>query len=146
MPRWRVEHRRCSGVANRCLRVGHLWTHTTHLMTPARTQPAHAHCIMRSGPARGMYKDIRRWDSRNQLRCLRTPGGYRRVPISEIERVLSGCAPPPKRNQYGWPSMHGFHLTARGPQVALTGRSSQVLMRNLLSSSLMSVSALDMTR
>ena len=34
-------------------------------------------------------KTIRRWDSRGLLRCLRTPGGHRRIPLSEIERLLS---------------------------------------------------------
>ncbi len=46
-------------------------------------------------------KTIKRWDSSGLLRCLRTPGGHRRVPISEIERILSGTARHPVVHETG---------------------------------------------
>jgi len=38
-------------------------------------------------------KTIRRWDNRGLLRCFRTRGGHRRVPLSEVERVISEREP-----------------------------------------------------
>jgi putative resolvase len=43
-------------------------------------------------------KTIRRWDAAGKIQCHRTPGGHRRISLSEIERVLthptSSPAPP----------------------------------------------------
>ena len=33
-------------------------------------------------------KTIQRWDKAGKIRCIRTPGGRRRIPISEIHRIL----------------------------------------------------------
>lgn len=33
------------------------------------------------------WQTIRRWDREGRLRCVRTPGGRRRVPLSEVQRL-----------------------------------------------------------
>ena len=33
-------------------------------------------------------KTIQRWDKTRKIRCIRTPGGRRRIPISEIHKIL----------------------------------------------------------
>jgi len=33
---------------------------------------------------------IRRWDKNNLIKCIRTPGGHRRIHESEIERIIAG--------------------------------------------------------
>lgn len=33
---------------------------------------------------------IRRWDSNNLIKCIRTPGGHRRIHKDEIERIIAG--------------------------------------------------------
>ena len=33
---------------------------------------------------------VRRWDHRNQIKCIRTPGGHRRIHESEIKRIIEG--------------------------------------------------------
>ncbi len=33
-------------------------------------------------------KTIRRWDTRGFIHCLRTPGNHRRIPLSEVNRLL----------------------------------------------------------
>jgi len=33
-------------------------------------------------------KTIQRWDKTGKIRCIRTPGGRRRIPISEIHKIL----------------------------------------------------------
>jgi len=33
-------------------------------------------------------KTIQRWDKQGEIRCVRTVGGKRRVPESEIKRIL----------------------------------------------------------
>ncbi|MCD6254777.1 MAG: IS607 family transposase, partial [Deltaproteobacteria bacterium] len=33
-------------------------------------------------------RTIQRWDKAGKIRCIRTPGGRRRVPESEIRRIL----------------------------------------------------------
>ncbi len=35
-------------------------------------------------------KTLRRWDNIKRIRCIRTPGGHRRFPIQEIQRLLDG--------------------------------------------------------
>jgi excisionase family DNA binding protein len=50
-------------------------------------------------------KTIRRWDSRGLLRCLRTPGGHRRIPASEVERLLSGSLHYPATREQGRANM-----------------------------------------
>jgi excisionase family DNA binding protein len=37
---------------------------------------------------------LRRWDKTNQLRAARTPGGYRRYRLSDIQRLLTPTANP----------------------------------------------------
>ena len=34
-------------------------------------------------------KTLRRWEQKNKIKCVRTPGGHRRFPIHEITRLLS---------------------------------------------------------
>ena len=33
---------------------------------------------------------IRRWDKNQQIKCIRTPGGHRRIHKEEIERIIAG--------------------------------------------------------
>ncbi|TFG30350.1 IS607 family transposase [Candidatus Thorarchaeota archaeon] len=33
-------------------------------------------------------KTIRRWDTQGYIHCLRTPGNHRRIPLSEVNRLL----------------------------------------------------------
>ncbi|MFV2014448.1 MAG: IS607 family transposase [Candidatus Heimdallarchaeota archaeon] len=33
---------------------------------------------------------IRRWDKNKQIRCIRTPGGHRRIHKEEIDRIIAG--------------------------------------------------------
>ena len=33
-------------------------------------------------------KTIQRWDKAGKIRCIRTPGGRRRIPINEIHKIL----------------------------------------------------------
>ena len=33
---------------------------------------------------------IRRWDKKALIKCIRTPGGHRRIHISEIQRIIEG--------------------------------------------------------
>ena len=33
-------------------------------------------------------KTIRRWDKKGHIKCLRNPGGHRRIPLSEVNRLL----------------------------------------------------------
>ena len=33
---------------------------------------------------------IRRWDNKNMIKCIRTPGGHRRIHKTEIERIIAG--------------------------------------------------------
>ncbi|MHA1927911.1 MAG: MerR family DNA-binding transcriptional regulator, partial [Candidatus Thorarchaeota archaeon] len=33
-------------------------------------------------------KTIRRWDKKGHIQCLRTPGGHRRITLSEVNRLL----------------------------------------------------------
>jgi excisionase family DNA binding protein len=35
-------------------------------------------------------KTLRRWDKKKQIRCVRTPGGHRRFPVQEIQKLLAG--------------------------------------------------------
>lgn len=35
-------------------------------------------------------KTLRRWNKDGKIHCYRTPGGYRRFAIVEIERIISG--------------------------------------------------------
>lgn len=39
-------------------------------------------------------KTIQRWDKEGKIRCVRTPGNRRRVPESEILRILGEIGPP----------------------------------------------------
>lgn len=39
---------------------------------------------------------IRRWDADGKLRCVRTPGGQRRIAKDEIERIRAGASPAPQ--------------------------------------------------
>ena len=43
-------------------------------------------------------KTLRRWDKKNQIQCVRTPGGHRRFPVQEIKRILTGKEKPSKSN------------------------------------------------
>ena len=36
----------------------------------------------------GCSKTIRSWDKKGHIKCLRTPGGHRRIPLSEVNRLL----------------------------------------------------------
>ncbi|TFG26403.1 IS607 family transposase [Candidatus Thorarchaeota archaeon] len=33
-------------------------------------------------------KTVRRWDTRGFIQCVRTPGNHRRIPLSEVNRIL----------------------------------------------------------
>ncbi len=33
-------------------------------------------------------KTFRQWDKKGHIKCLRTPGGHRRIPLSEVNRLL----------------------------------------------------------
>ena len=35
-------------------------------------------------------KTLRRWNAQGKMSCVRTVGGHRRIPLSEIRRLLSG--------------------------------------------------------
>ncbi|MHA1652233.1 MAG: IS607 family transposase [Candidatus Helarchaeota archaeon] len=40
-------------------------------------------------------KTLHRWNTRGKIRCFRTLGGHRRIPLSEIKRIQSGTPPSP---------------------------------------------------
>lgn len=33
---------------------------------------------------------VRQWDKDGKLRCVRTPGGHRRVRLSEVQKMMDG--------------------------------------------------------
>lgn len=39
---------------------------------------------------------IRRWDAAGVLRCVRTPGGQRRIAMDEIDRIRAGRTSSPQ--------------------------------------------------
>jgi putative resolvase len=40
-------------------------------------------------------KTIQRWDKAGLIRCVRTPGGRRRIPLSEVLRIMGEMRPRP---------------------------------------------------
>ena len=42
-------------------------------------------------------RTIQRWDKAGKLRCVRTPGDRRRIPMSEVQRILDGEHNPQPR-------------------------------------------------
>ena len=44
---------------------------------------------------------IRRWDKRKQIKCIRTPGGHRRIHQSEINRIIEGKKRTYKKKERG---------------------------------------------
>ena len=48
-------------------------------------------------------KTIQRWDKAGKIRCIRTPGGRRRIPINEIHKILGIKK---KNNRYARVSSH----------------------------------------
>jgi putative resolvase len=43
---------------------------------------------------------IRRWEKAGKIRCVKTPGGHRRVPESEIQRIQGDHRPRPAEVMY----------------------------------------------
>ena len=44
---------------------------------------------------------IRRWDTKKQIKCIRTPGGHRRIHKSEIKRIIDGKKRTYKKKKRG---------------------------------------------
>ena len=43
-------------------------------------------------------KTIQNWDKAGTIKVVRTPGGRRRIPLSEVERIRGGSLCPKRKN------------------------------------------------
>jgi molybdopterin-binding protein len=60
------------------------------------------------------YSTLKRWIHRGSIRTVRTDGGHHRIPVEEVDRLLSLRDEPPSRRR---------QATAHGVLVALSGRN-----------------------